>query len=68
MGIVKLTAGYQITIPKDIRRRMGLRPGMTFNAVPCGSIIELVPTKLTRKMRGFLGGAEAAIGRDEEGK
>jgi AbrB family looped-hinge helix DNA binding protein len=68
MGIVKVTTRYQITIPKDIRRRMGLRPGMTFNVVPCGSIIELAPTEPTRKMRGFLGGADAAIDRDEESK
>lgn len=52
MAKVKVSSKYQIVIPNEIRRALGIRKGQTLSMVNMGGVIELVPDKDIREMRG----------------
>ena len=43
MSAVTLSARFQISIPKDVREEMGLRPGQKFEVLRIGRTLRLVP-------------------------
>ncbi len=67
MSLVTVSPKFQIVIPKDIRRSLGLRPGQkaeVFASVAEGRI-EIVPRRPMRELRGFLKGMNPAFDRDK---
>ena len=56
MARTRLSAKYQVIIPRDIRSKAGLRPGQQFQVVTKGGVITLVPERSISEMRGFLRG------------
>jgi len=67
MSVVTVSPKFQIVIPKDIRRRFGLRPGQkadVFASLTEGRI-EIVPHRPMRELRGFLKGMNPAFDRDK---
>jgi AbrB family looped-hinge helix DNA binding protein len=59
---VTVSPKFQVVIPKDLRERMGLRPGMMVDVHRLGdNIIEIVPLSPRREGLGF-GGAFANRG------
>jgi len=52
MAKVIVSSKYQIVIPNEIRRALGIRKGQTLSMVNMGGVIELVPDKDIREMRG----------------
>ena len=63
---VKVSPKFQVVIPKDIRRSMGIKAGQKMTWLRIGSRIELVPVLPPRKLRGILKGANIDNIRDEE--
>ena len=66
MSIVTVSPKFQIVIPKDIRKSLGLRPGQkaeVFASVTEGRI-EIVPRRPMRELRGFLKGMDPSFDRD----
>ena len=51
-----LTSRGQITIPKEIRDRLGLQPGdrMTFTLMPDGTVVMRVKSKSVMELAGLL--------------
>ncbi len=67
MSLVTVSPKFQIVIPKDIRKRLGLRPGQkaeVFASLTEGRI-EIVPRRPMRELRGFLKGMDPAFDRDK---
>ncbi len=66
METVTISPKYQIVIPKQFRRRLGLCPGQKVQAIAYENRIELVPVRPVRKMRGFLKGLDPRVDRDDD--
>jgi AbrB family looped-hinge helix DNA binding protein len=56
MGRAKVSARYQLGIPKDIREQGDVRPGQEFEVITKGGIISFVPVRSIASMRGFVKG------------
>jgi AbrB family looped-hinge helix DNA binding protein len=68
MSIVTVSPKFQIVIPKEIRRRLGLRAGQkadVFGDAERGRI-EIVPRRPMKEFRGLLKGMSPAFDRDRE--
>jgi len=66
METVTISPKYQVVIPKQIRRKLGLCPGQKVQAIAYENRIELVPVRPIRKMRGFLKGIDPSVSRDDD--
>ena len=53
-------------IPKAIRESPRLRPGRKVQAVEDQNRIELITVRPIKEMRGFLGGIDTTVERDED--
>jgi len=56
MAQVTVSPKFQIVIPLEIRRRLGLRPGQQMTLIERGGVITAVPDQPARKFRGILKG------------
>lgn len=66
MAAVTVSPKYQIVIPKDVRRRLGVSPGQKIQVVVYGDRIELIPVRPVRRLRGFLKGIDTSVPRDSD--
>lgn len=66
MPAVTVSPKFQVVIPKDVRRRLGLLPGQKIQVVVYGDRIELIPVRPARRLRGFLKGIDTRVPRDAD--
>lgn len=66
MTTVTVSPKYQVVIPKEIRERLGLRPGQKVQAIEYDGRVEFVPVRPIASMRGFLAGVDTTVERDED--
>lgn len=66
MSIVTISSGYRIVIPRDVRERLGLKPGQQVQVLPLEGRIELIPLRPIEAARGFLRGIDTTVSRDED--
>lgn len=66
MSIVTISSRFQVVIPKDVRERLGLRPGQQVEAIPFEGRIELILLEPMESMRGFLKGIDTSVPREED--
>lgn len=66
MGAVKVSPKYQVVIPAEIRKSMGIRPGTKVYVLQYENRIEYVPVKDMKQMRGFLKGIDTSIKREKD--
>jgi AbrB family looped-hinge helix DNA binding protein len=65
MGSVTLSSKFQISVPKDVRERMGWKPGQKLAFVyRGGGGYELVPVPKLEDIRGIAKGADTSNYRD----
>jgi AbrB family looped-hinge helix DNA binding protein len=64
MAAVTVSPKFQVVIPKEIRRRLGLLPGQKVQVVVYGDRIELIPVRTAKRMRGFLKGIDTRVPRE----
>lgn len=50
---------FQVVIPREIRREIGLKSGQTVEIIAKGGVITMVPDEPIGRMRGFLKGMKA---------
>ena len=56
MSQVTVSPKFQIVIPREIRRRLGLRPGQRVTLFERAGVITAVPDQPATKFRGILKG------------
>ncbi len=66
MGIVTISPKFQVVIPKEVRIRLGLRPGQKVQTIVFDDRIELIPIKPIKKMKGFLKGIDTRVPREAD--
>jgi AbrB family looped-hinge helix DNA binding protein len=66
MDSVTLSPKYQVVIPRRIRERLGLKPGIKLQVISLDDRIELVPIRPMRAVRGFLRGLDPCFEREQE--
>lgn len=66
MAAVTVSPKFQVVIPKEIRKRLGLSPGQRIQIVLYGDRIELIPVRPVKRMRGFLNGIDTRVPREED--
>ena len=54
MGEVLVSTKYQVVIPKDIRREIGIKSGQKLVFIAKDGVIHLIPNKPISSLRGFL--------------
>jgi AbrB family looped-hinge helix DNA binding protein len=63
VDIVKLSAKFQVTIPKNIREQLELKPGVTLRvSIVDGGAIRLSPYRSLKTLRGI---AKGVIWKDD---
>jgi len=68
MARSKVSRKFIITIPKEIRKVMGLKPGDEVEIVELDGIIQMVRVRPLLELRGALKGMDISGLRDDEGK
>ena len=66
MQQVKVSAKYQVVIPKPVRESLGIQPGQRLEVLPYGDRIELVLVREMGEMRGFLAGMDPRFEREPD--
>ncbi len=66
MSIVTISSRYRVAIPRDVRERLGLKPGQQVQVLPLEGRIELVPLRPIEAARGYLRGIDTTVPRDED--
>jgi len=66
MAEATLSSKFQLVIPKEIREEAGLKEGEKIKIILKDGIINLVPSHLIKKMRGYVKGIDLSGVRDEE--
>lgn len=64
MVAVTVSPKYQVVIPKEIRKRLGLKPGQKIQLMVYGNRIELIPVMPAKRARGFLKGIDTRVPRE----
>ena len=66
MATVTLSPKFQIVIPKALRDRLRLEPGLKIQVIAYGDRIELIPVRPAAELRGFLEGIDTRVERDAD--
>jgi AbrB family looped-hinge helix DNA binding protein len=66
METVTVSPKFQVVIPRDARRALGIRTGQKVQVIVYEGRLELVPVKPVKKMRGFAKGIDTTIEREND--
>ena len=66
MTTVTLSTKFQVVVPKEVRRRLNLRPGMKYQVISYGDCIVFGPVRKAQEMRGVLKGIDTRIEREKD--
>ncbi|MDP2795734.1 MAG: AbrB/MazE/SpoVT family DNA-binding domain-containing protein [Sulfurisoma sp.] len=66
MTTVTVSPKFQVVIPRDLRRLLGIQVGQKLKARIRDDHIELVPELPLTAARGFLPGLDTEVGREDD--
>ena len=66
MPAVTVSPKYQVVIPKEIREKMGIKPGQEVQFMIYQGSIVLVPLVHIEELRGFMKGIDTNIEREPD--
>ncbi len=66
MATVTVSPKFQVVIPSQIRKSLGLQPGQKVQVFVYENRIEMVPVKPVKHYRGFLKGINTTVKREKE--
>jgi AbrB family looped-hinge helix DNA binding protein len=66
MARTRISAKYQIVLPKEVRDRHGVKPGQEIEVISKGNVIALVPNRPLSAFRGILRGVPTEGHRDKK--
>ncbi|MGI9042892.1 MAG: AbrB/MazE/SpoVT family DNA-binding domain-containing protein [Gemmatimonadaceae bacterium] len=66
MVTVTVSPKYQVVIPREIREKLGIKPGQQIHAIAFEDRVELIPVQSASSMRGFVKGLDTRLKRDND--
>lgn len=66
MSTVTVSPKFQVVIPREVRRALGIRPGEKIQVFHYGGRIEFVQVRRMKELRGFLRGMDTSVKRDRD--
>lgn len=66
MEIVTVSPKYQVVIPKNVRKALGIHAGQKIQVVVYEGRIELLPVTPVKKLRGFAKGIDTSVEREDD--
>ena len=66
MTTVTVSTKYQVVIPEDVRKSIGVRPGEKFQVISYDGRVQLIPLRKMRDMKGLLHGMNSTIARETD--
>jgi AbrB family looped-hinge helix DNA binding protein len=66
METVTVSPKYQVVIPKNVRKALGIRAGQKIQVVVYEGRIELVPVTPIKELRGFAKEMDTSVERDDD--
>lgn len=66
MLAVTVSPKFQVVIPLAIREQMQIAAGQKMQVLAIGRRIELMPIESPKQLRGFLGGIDTVVVRDDD--
>jgi AbrB family looped-hinge helix DNA binding protein len=66
MVTVTVSPKFQVVIPKEVREKLGIRPGQQLQILQFPDRIEFVPVQDIKNMRGFLKGIKTEVRREKD--
>ncbi len=60
---VTVSPKFQVVIPREVRKALGIEPGQKVQVIHYEDRIELIPVRPIREMRGFLKGIDTEVER-----
>ena len=64
METVTVSPKYQVVIPRQLRKVLGVEPGHKIQVLLYDNRIEMIPIKPAKEARGFLKGIDTSIDRE----
>ncbi len=66
MNTVKVSPKFQIVIPEEVRKSMGIKAGERIQVIQYGDRIELIPLRSIKELRGICKGIDTSIDREAD--
>ncbi len=66
MAQAVVSTKFQVVIPKEVRREIGLKSGQVVQVISKSGVITMVPDQPIGRMRGFLKGMRTAALREKK--
>jgi AbrB family looped-hinge helix DNA binding protein len=66
MEAVTVSPKYQVVIPSQVRKVLGIEPGHKIQVLLYDNRIEMIPMKPAKEARGFLRGIDTSIDREAD--
>ena len=66
MTTVTVSTKYQVVIPENDRKSLGVRPGEKFQVMNYDGRVQLIPLRKMREMKGILRGMNPALSREAD--
>jgi len=66
MSTVTVSPKFQVVIPKDIRKKLGIKPGQKMQVFQYDNRIEYVLIRNVRDLKGVAKGIDTSVPDDEE--
>lgn len=64
MPTVIVSPRYQIVIPLEVRKALGITPGQKVEVMRMGDCIEIIPLRPMKRLRGSLAGINTSVKRE----
>ena len=66
MTTVTISPKFQVVIPRDVRKSLGISAGQKVQVVALGDRIEFILVMPPKALRGFVRGIETSVERDKD--
>jgi AbrB family looped-hinge helix DNA binding protein len=66
MSTVTVSPKFQVVIPRDVRKSLGITAGQKIRVIALGDRIEFIPIRPAKALRGFVRGIDPTVPRDRD--
>jgi AbrB family looped-hinge helix DNA binding protein len=66
VNAVTISPKFQVVIPREVRKLLGLTAGQKVQVIALDGRIELIPIVPAKRLRGYLRGIDTRVERDDD--